>query len=85
MTKDAGTTITFEELTAGTRYLIRVYAINKADLMTLQPGGTAAVTTHSLVKPGAPVGEVVAVAGSHNARNRPFNLYWYAPTCEGRS
>ena len=86
VTKDAGTTITFEELTAGTRYLIRVYAINKANLMSAQPGDTVAITTRLLVKPGAPVGQVTAVQQArvgNNESNSNFNLYWYAPTSNG--
>ena len=78
ITKDTGTTATFDELVAGNRYMFQVYAINEAGFVSAQPGDTAAVTTAKLVKPGAPTG-VTAV----QTDTREYTLYWYAPANTG--
>ena len=78
ITKDTGTTATFDKLVAGNRYMFQVYAINEAGFMSAQPGDTAAVTTARLVKPGAPTG-VTAV----QTNTTEYTLYWYAPANTG--
>ena len=77
-TKDATTTYTHEELTAGIRYRYQVYAINEADLMSQNAGDTAAETTETLDKPGTPTG-LTAV----QTDTRIYTLYWYAPAQTG--
>ena len=78
VTKDATTTHTHEELTAGIRYRYQVYAINEADLMSQNAGDTAAETTETLDKPGAPTG-LTAV----QTNTREYMLYWYVPAQTG--